>query len=304
MAKVIGPLHSTEARGRVDSLVYNTWRGIRYVRAYVAPQFGTPDPRAAQKARVGIATLAWPNLTPAQRLSWGHYADQHPRIDWTGIPIRITGFDAYVSLSVRVQRLAATPLATPPSTPLPYPISTLTLSQVANAIRCAWTYPTQPTPHTYYLQLRQGGPYSAGRQPPFDHSVIKAHELINSSPHDLAFTVSGHYGIWGRVVDLTTGEVSPLLTADINVTLQTTGTVIGHLHEQGTLNPIPNLNVTCGGKSDLSDADGNFEILLVPAGAQIVTPDPTNYTWSPDHKDIVVVANQTYDSGTFEGAPT
>jgi len=303
LAKVIGPLHSTEARGRVNSLVYGTWRGIRFVRTYIAPEFGTPDPRAAQKALVAAANAAWMLLSAAQQASWHKYAQTHPRIDWSGVPYRTSGYNAFISCHTICARAGGTPLSIAPSTALPFALSSLSSSQSGNNIRLSWTYPTQPTAHTYVVYLFRSGPWSLGKQPDRHWASVKAIEGIATSPYDDPLTVSGRYGYWGRVVDATTGEVSTELLTQTDFTLITTGTVIGHLQEVGSHLPIPGINVTCGGKSANSNAQGNFTILLVPAGAQTVTPSPLVWTWTPTHKDIVVVATQTYDSGTFEGGP-
>ena len=40
MAKVINPLLSVEARGRMGGIVYNTWHGISYAKAH----YGTHKP--------------------------------------------------------------------------------------------------------------------------------------------------------------------------------------------------------------------------------------------------------------------
>jgi len=301
VTKVIGPLHSSEARGRVDDLVYNTWRGIRYVRKFTAPEFKTPDPRIAQKARVAAANTAWRLLSAAQRTAWGAYAAQHLRLDWTGVPIRMSGYNAYVRLSTRVQRIGGTPLADAPWTPLPFPLTSLTLTAVTNAIRVAWTYPTQPTAHPHYVQILRAGPFSAGKTPPRTDAVIRSHEVLNSSPYDDAFSIIGHYGIWARVIDGLTGEDSPHLTADINVVPVVTGTVHAFLWDPALLFPIANQIVTCGGKSDTSDIGGRVDILEVPVGAQVCTPGTANYSWAPTHRDIVVVAGETYDAGQFDG---
>lgn len=303
MAKVIGPLHSTEARGRIDSLVYGTWRGIRFVRTYIEPVFGSPDPRIAQKALVAAANASWKLLSAAQQASWHHYAQEHPRIDWSGVPIRISGYNAYISCHTICSRAGGSPLSVAPTTALPYALSTLTLAQVGNTIVVTWTYPTQPTGHTYKVHILRSGPWSLGKQPDRHWCTIKAIEGIATSPWSDTITISGRYGYWARVVDVTTGELSTEIRAQIDFVLITTGTVIGHLQESGSHAPIPNINVTCGGKNANSNALGNFTILLVPAGAQIVTPNPAAWSWTPTHKHITVVATETYDSGTFEGGP-
>lgn len=304
MAKVIGPLHSTEARGRIDSLVYNTWRGIRFVKTYIAPVFKEPDCRIAQKARVAAAVAAWKALSDAARAAWHLFAEQHPELDWSGVPIRWTGANWFISCYTRILRVAGTLPVSPPAGYPPLPLATLTITQTDNNAHIVWTYPTEPEAHTYYVQILKQHLASVGRQPDFHHASIIAHEGIATSPYDDPLTVNGKYAYWARVLDANTGLMTPMLQDTlIFAAVAASGTVIGHLQDI-EVEPISGVLVTCGGKSGTSLGNGNFTILLVPAGAQIVTPSTDLYTWNPTHKDIVVVGGATYDSGTFVGTPT
>jgi hypothetical protein len=213
MVKLIGPLQSTEARGRVDTLVYNTWRGIRFARQHITPVFKTPDCRTAQMARVRAACSAWKALTDAQRHSWHVYAQSHPRQDWTGVALRISGFNAFTSCYVICSRAGHTPLSVSPSTPLPYAVRSFSASMVGDYIDIAWTYPTQPTAHTYYLQILRTGPISLGKLPDSHHASILVHRPLNLTPYTDMVTLDGRYGYWGRVVDGNTGQISPALTS-------------------------------------------------------------------------------------------
>jgi hypothetical protein len=216
VAKVIGPLHSTEARGRINALVYGTWRGVRYVRSFVEPQFKAPDCRIDQKIRVGNANAAWKLLSDADRATWHAYAQAHPRIDWTGVPIRISGYNAFVSCFTISTRAGGTPLTLAPSTPCPFPLIQLTCSQLDNSVWLGWFHPYTPTAHTYLVQILRTGPISLGRQPDHHHASIIGHYPIETYPIEDPLTLSGRYGYWGRVVDQDTGEISPPVRTQID----------------------------------------------------------------------------------------
>lgn len=70
MAKVIGPLSSFEARGKVGSVVYGVWKGINTVRQMFIP--ANPNTQAQQNIRAAmkISVTAWQGLTPANKLTW------------------------------------------------------------------------------------------------------------------------------------------------------------------------------------------------------------------------------------------
>jgi hypothetical protein len=105
LAKVVNPLHSDEARGKIGGLIFNTSRGIRYVKSATSPS----QPRTAAQLNVRsimtTITREWKALTQVQRDAWATYADANPIPDWTGRPIRLTGANAYCQIN-SVARLA------------------------------------------------------------------------------------------------------------------------------------------------------------------------------------------------------
>ncbi len=98
MPKVKNPLFSQEARGGIAGLVYNTWRGINYVKTNTSPTGqGTALRLAAQALMTAISKL-WQTATDANRTAWGQYAIDHPVTDWTGSPKRLTGMNWFMKL--------------------------------------------------------------------------------------------------------------------------------------------------------------------------------------------------------------
>jgi hypothetical protein len=78
MAKVIGPLHSDGAAGQIGkTLVFATWKGIKYCRAYVIP--GNPSTTEQQMVRgyFSTASAAWTAETPTVQTAWNTYASNN-----------------------------------------------------------------------------------------------------------------------------------------------------------------------------------------------------------------------------------
>lgn len=93
MAKVIGPLHSIKARGKMGDSVFTRWRNLNVVRSYSATA-GAPD--TPEFIAWGAACLEWGSLTSAQRQAWREYAmRQKDRGDpWK--PAKRSGYITYV----------------------------------------------------------------------------------------------------------------------------------------------------------------------------------------------------------------
>lgn len=109
MAKLLNPLMSNEARGKMNGLIYNTWRGISTVKTFKAPTKAKTALQLAIMAKMSVISKAWQNLTQSQRDAWAVYADNHLRPDWTGNPVRITGANAFSSCSMIATLAGATP---------------------------------------------------------------------------------------------------------------------------------------------------------------------------------------------------
>ncbi len=89
MAKVVGPLFSVDARGKVaDSLVFSGWRGIKTVRRWLKPH--NPDTLKQRKTRQQFsnAVSTWGKLTVSDQNAWRKSASGKP----------LSGFNQMVGL--------------------------------------------------------------------------------------------------------------------------------------------------------------------------------------------------------------
>jgi len=303
LAKVIGPLHSTEARGRVNSLVYGTWRGIRFVKTYIAPVFKEPDCRIPQKERVAAAVAAWQGLSDTDRAAWHLWAQAHLEPDWSGIPLRLTGANWFIRCYTRILRVAGSPPAQPPPGYPPYPLATWTITQTDNNAHLVWTYPTQPEAHTYYVQILRQGPFSIGRQPDFHHASIVTHELLPTSPYDDPLTIGGKYAYWARVLDADTGLITPMLLGSLTfAAVAGLGGITGRCWDGAA--GIEGILVAVDSFGFYTDPLGFFLNDALPPGDYTVTPAVWQGPWDPTDKPAHVVAGATTDVGDFLGPPT
>jgi len=166
MAKVVGPLHSSEARGSVGSLTYNTWRGISIVKARAGPTTQYSDAQVALRALAALATTSWQSITDAQRNAWHDYANTHTDIDWTGNPQRLSGYNWYIRINVRRQLLGQAIGTSPPTIVYDSYVSLLTAVDIPPGLSISFsTMPGFPA-FTEYVELYGHGPHSPGRNIP------------------------------------------------------------------------------------------------------------------------------------------
>lgn len=91
MAKVIAPLFSTKASGKLaNSLVYLSWKGIDDVRSYVIPANPRTEKQQAQRSKMAqaVATYHASGFTSSDIRAWNLYASI--------LPVPVSGFNAFV----------------------------------------------------------------------------------------------------------------------------------------------------------------------------------------------------------------
>lgn len=220
MAKVVMPLNSLAARGKMGAIIFNTWRGMNTVKAFRSPvQPGSVD-QLEMRALLTDATRAWAALTAAQRTGWNDYAELHLESDWSGVQKRLTGQNWYVRTYVFLLLCGAAAPTTAPTAAAPASLTGAGFAYVAGPpkkITLTWTAPVAATS---FLQLWQTPALSTGRIPKFE----MAEEFVTiaastASPYDaVSPIVAGRYGFWCRVIDTLTGLASEFTSADITVT--------------------------------------------------------------------------------------
>jgi len=215
MAKVIGPLNSTEARGAVGALIYNTWRGIATVKKFVSPAQPRTERQLAIRAYLTQYVREWAGLTSGQRDGWNDYAADHPYIDWTGQAKRITGANFYCALSVRMEDMGLAPPDTAPVASAPNPVADLAVTGGSGQLSCAWTaYSGTDTTVDIWLY----GPHSVGRLGKLTKARHNVYTPGETSPKVISGLTAGYYTIFARSVSETNGLASAWVSDTATVT--------------------------------------------------------------------------------------
>lgn len=165
MAKVTGPLHSSEARGAVGSLTYNSWRGLSTVKARSGPAVTMSDLQKAIREITATLTSAWKAASDAERAKWNAYAEIHPDGDWTGQDKRLSGYNQFVRLNFRRWLLYASYAIAPPTAPLLWIPQGVHVHSAPADVAILWTAIPPPPSSTTFVQVYLVGPHSAGANP-------------------------------------------------------------------------------------------------------------------------------------------
>lgn len=213
MAKVIMPLMSDEARGKMSGLIYNTWRGISTVKSFTSPANPKTSAQMTARARLQSFTAGWKNLTQAQRDAWNTYAETHLKLDWTGKPKRITGQNWYISCNIIIAICGGTAITDPPASAAPEACGALTVAYVAGSpkkVTVDFTDPATVQTNNRYIVYSQNA-ISAGRKG--SKTLARIASVLATDPAGVPAeiinpAVAGKYYLWVGVADKTTGLVS------------------------------------------------------------------------------------------------
>lgn len=205
MAKVIGPLFSTEARGRVGGLVYNTWRGISYVKAQCAPA----QPRTARQLAIRSFTIRlvrlWQSLPVLTMDAWNEYARTHLLTDGMGVGKRLTGCNWFVGLNLRLIDMGLTINTIPPPGVAPDPPLLFQAADGVNESVLTWT-PTAGAALTF--QIFKVGPHSPGVLGKIERAKFVVYNPGEDGTITIASLGPGTYDFFARAMHESNGQVS------------------------------------------------------------------------------------------------
>jgi hypothetical protein len=213
MAKVTAPLHSSEARGRMGGLVYNTFRGMATVKAKHAPAQPRSPLQLAVRARAVDLARAWADN--AYQANWNAYAAAHPYLDGMGLTIRATGLNWYIALNSRLLALGVAAVETPPADPAPGAVDGFVPTGGAGEIVCVWT---DPTDADHKIEFWMDGPHTAGRQGSLPKAHLAEQRPAAAATYTFTGLLPGTYTLWVRALTSADGQVGPWATASTVVT--------------------------------------------------------------------------------------
>ncbi len=208
MAKVVGPLHSSEARGSVGSLTYNTWRGISIVKARAGPATQYSDAQVALRANTALATDDWQNLSDAHRQEWEQYALQHPDIDWTGNPQRLTGYNWFIRATVRAFLVGAGMRPSPPDIVINYRIFNLRTTPGVDFITILWQVTPLEPPGYFKVEAYGSKAHTPARHPTIKQCTRIGYDIADGLSLPWNDPGAGLHTIFARLIH-TQGVVGP-----------------------------------------------------------------------------------------------
>lgn len=205
MAKVLDPLRSSEARGRIGGTIYNTSRGVKYVKSFTSPA----QPRSARvlfiRAVCQKFTRGWQALDSAVRIAWNDYAALNPEIDWTGQPIRKSGLNWYVRCNVRLMDAGQAAAGDPPAEAAPDGLFNFAAANGVGESICTWS----ATAGTgFQVEVFRQGPISAGVQPKRERASFAARVIGESGTVTVTGLSPGTHAFFARVLSENTGLIS------------------------------------------------------------------------------------------------
>lgn len=206
-AKVLNPLLSVEARGRMSGLVYNTWHGISYVKAHSGPNQPNSAKQLYARALLTTVTALWRALTQVQRDAWGVYADNHLETDWTGSPLRLTGQNWFMRCNIQLKRMGETTITDPPAVAAPDALIGFAITLTGADLTQSFTSPVtgELMIDTFLL-----GPVSTGVDPKIEHAVNARTVTVDVQQPDIIKLAvpSGRWRAWAKILDKATGLAS------------------------------------------------------------------------------------------------
>ncbi len=215
MAKVISPLHSAEARGKVEGLIFNTWRGFNTVKTFKSPAQPRTKIQLLMRAYAVQMARAWGELSDIQRDGWNDYAVNHPDIDWTGSPKRLSGFNWYIRCNTRILRLAGPVISDPPEENAPPPMAAFAAGDGVNESILTWVFGDGAANRHWIYGV---GPLSQGRDAKREAAVIVGAGTASQQTLTLTGLFVGRYTFWGVVVNIDTGLISTYVTDTADIT--------------------------------------------------------------------------------------
>ena len=216
MVKLLDPLGSGEARGKLGGTVYNTWRGIHYARSSSSPANPNSPRRLAARAITRQLTARWQLITDIERSWWNDYASSHPLVSWNTATKRLTGFNWFVRANFQRVSMSLSVLDTPPVDPAPPALTLFEASQNLAEIDLSWNLSVDLSSSRQKVDIWVSRPCSPGRAP----KIQDCKRLAIVDGDDYGFVVPplspANYGFFARTLDSDSGLSSPWMMTTIS----------------------------------------------------------------------------------------
>lgn len=200
MAKVVGPLYSSEARGSIGALTYNSWRGIATVKSRCPKEPRDSEAQLATRELTRQCTIIWKTLTLAQATLWNNYSDTHLEPDWTGHPKHLTGYNWFIRINVRRLEFGSLIETVPPYGSITWEFSDLRVEAEDGYPYVWWTPQAGSPPASLQLEIYAGGPHSASRRLNIPECICTARPWFDYGVTGVSWSVNGWYTVFARIL--------------------------------------------------------------------------------------------------------
>lgn len=225
MASVKAPLHSTQASGKADGLIYARNQYGAYTRDYVVPTQPDSAPQLAWRAAMTACNTAWnnPAFIDATHLGlWQQFAENFRSTNRFGKTIKLGAKEWFIKFNIWRSAKGLSLVDSPPKNPLPNYYPEITIYWDTGGIY-AEVFP-RPV-DTQFVHFRGNGPWNATRNfAPNTMSFLGNYDVATTSP--LLLIGSGsidtnphHWFFRVRVIDIGGQSSNPLY-----FTVKTSGT--------------------------------------------------------------------------------
>jgi len=200
MAKVTGPLGSSEARGAVGDRVYGSWRGFNVVRSRVTPKNEISGLRIPMQNLMRTWAPLWATLDPQTRQAWYDFAAQHVEPDWTGQDLQLPAWNWWIRTQIRRDHDSLPASDLPPDSACLTDITTLLFYNSVGYLTLEWLMTPDDDLFNYRLEAWLTHAHSPGRKP----TLHDAHWLNIYAASDIATTITvpapGYYTLFIRPI--------------------------------------------------------------------------------------------------------
>ena len=212
--KLMDPVRSSEARGKIGGIIHNTARGVKYAKVFTSPSQPRTQKQLAIRAFMQKATRAWQVLSEANRINWKAYADAHPEIDWTGTSIKKTGFNWFCRLTARLLWLGETQVDTPPAVPAPPAVAAFLATTGVLQSVLTWT----PGDDSDTVLVYGVGPHSPGATAKREKAVYLNRAVADTGTVTITGLSPGTYTFFAYTEISINGLISPMVSSSVVIT--------------------------------------------------------------------------------------
>jgi len=175
VAIVTGPLHSSEARGAVGALVYNSWHGRCYVKARSTPKTEYSDLQVDTRALMVPIIAAWRLRSDAQRAAWAQFADTHLFPHWTGTDKRLSAWNWFAKVNYRLNFCSQPMRDDPPDRSTAYIPYGLAIHSEGTDIFVDWARASPPPDPAWLFLFWASAEHAVTVHPAFNMTLWQAY---------------------------------------------------------------------------------------------------------------------------------